>query len=810
MYSVVACLTTQHDYRLVVLAALICAAAALTTFKIYSHVAASRRFQRTGLLLLTGMCAGSGIWATHFIAMLAYEPGVAAGYNAVITAISLLIAVVATTAGFAIASGGSAQAPKAGGCVIGAGIALMHYTGMGALIVPGALEWNPALIVASVALGSILAATALAFFHRTQGTRARLTSAALLTLAICGLHFIGMGAVTIVPDPTVAVHPSRVDGAVMALAVMAATLLVILSGITATALIESERRRQREQELNERGALMQAIIDNFPGGISLLNADLHIALINETAKKLLNLPDHLFAAGLPPVEDVFRFNANRGEYGPGDIDEHVHSRMALARAGQPHRFERERPDGTVIEVRGVPLAGGGFVTIYLDMTERRRSEAKIVHMAHHDALTDLPNRVLLRQRLEHALTGALRGRQGLAVLMVDLDRFKEVNDTLGHSVGDLLIRAVADRLRSVLREGSTIARLGGDEFAILDQVTDAALEATVLAERIQTALQTPFDLGDHQVVVGASIGIAIAPNDGTDADQILRNADLALYRCKADRHGTYCFFEPAMDARMRARRALEFDLRKAVQNAEFEVHYQPFVDLASNAVSGFEALLRWHHPERGLVSPAEFIPVAEENGLIMPIGEWVLRQACSEAANWPDHVRVAVNLSPAQFKNKNLVQMVLSALAASCLPANRLELEITESALLHNSAATVASVQQLRALGVQIAMDDFGTGYSSLAYLQSFPFDKIKIDRTFIHNLGNGSGALAILGAITTLAGNLGVPTIAEGVETQEQLEAVRAQGCCEAQGYLFSPARPASELKRLLLLGTETAQNAA
>ena len=451
-----------------------------------------------------------------------------------------------------------------------------------------------------------------------------------------------------------------------------------------------------------------------------------------------------------------------------------------------------------------------LISVLEDITDRRQAEQKIRHMAHHDALTDLPNRLLLRERLDDALASTRRGDRGLAVLVLDLDRFKEINDTLGHPVGDALLEAVARRLRSCVRDATTIARLGGDEFAIVEHVTDAAIEATVLAERLQTALSEPFDLGDHQAAVGSSIGIAIAPGDGVDADQLLKNADLALYRAKSDGRGTYRFFEPEMDARMRARRTLERDLRQALANGEFELYYQPFVNLQRNEVCAFEALLRWHHPERGMVSPVEFIPVAEEIGLIMPIGEWVVRTACAEAATWPQHIKVAVNISPVQFRNPNLVQMVFSALAASGLQGRRLELEITESALLQNSAATLATVHQLRAFDVQISMDDFGTGYSSLGYLQTFPFDKIKIDRSFINNLSKGSGALAILKAITTLADSLGVATIAEGVETQEQLEKVRTEGCTEMQGFLFSPALPATEIARLFLASPELAESAA
>ena len=805
MYSVISCLTSQHDYRVVALAAIICGASVLTSFKIYSHLAQARQLRRLALLLLAGVCTGAGIWATHFIAMLAYEPGIPTAYEPVATASSLLIAVIATTTGFAISSSPGYRLHGFGGAIIGLGIAMMHYTGMSALLVPGQPEWSAPHVIASLVIGGVFAAAAMLVYHGRERRPTFFLPAGLMTLAICGLHFTAMGAVTITLDPTIIVVPSQISDAAMVAAVTAAALAVLLSGVTATAVMENQTRRLREGELeqtnallNDRGERLQAIIDNFPGGITVLEKGLRVIVANEGAKRLLDLPDRLFSNGGPLLEDIFRFNAERGEYGPGDVEAQVAERMALAREAKPHVFERERPDGTVIEVRGTPLPGGGFVTTYMDMTERRRSEAKIVHMAHHDALTDLPNRVLLRQRLEQALASASRRNQSFAVLMVDLDRFKETNDTLGHSVGDSLLMAVARRLRGGLREGATIARLGGDEFAIIDHI-DTAAEATTLAERVQSMLQVPFDLGEHQVVAEASIGIAIAPGDGGEPDEILRNADLALYRSKAEGRCTHRFFEPAMDARMRARRKLELDLRNALPNNEFEIHYQPFVDLHTDRICGCEALLRWRHPELGMVGPKDFIPVAEEIGLIVPIGEWVLKRACAEATLWPDNIKVAVNLSPSQFKSRQLVQAVLEALSSSGLASNRLELEITESALLQGTIATVSTVQELRTLGIQISMDDFGTGYSSLGYLQSFPFDKIKIDRSFVSNLKRGAGALAILKAITTLAESLGVVTIAEGVETREELEKVRGQGCAQAQGYLFSPPRPADEVARML-----------
>jgi diguanylate cyclase (GGDEF)-like protein len=556
--------------------------------------------------------------------------------------------------------------------------------------------------------------------------------------------------------------------------------------------------------LNERSTRLQAIIDNFPGGITFLDTDLRVAVINERAKKLLELPNQLFSNGPPLLEDVFRFNANRGEYGPGDADEQVATRMALARAGRPHVFERERPNGTVIEVRGVPLQDGGFVTTYMDMTDRRRSEAKIMHMAHHDALTDLPNRALLHERLQQAIASALRGHHAVAILILDLDRFKDVNDSLGHSVGDCLLKAAADRLRAGLRQGAMIARLGGDEFAIVDtvdDVTDAAIEATAIAERVQMLLSAPFDLGDHQVVVGSSIGIAIAPSDGADPDRLLKSADLALYRAKSDSRGTHRFFEPEMNRLMQARRDLERDLRNALVNCQFELYYQPFVELQSGNIAGCEALLRWHHPLRGMISPADFIGLAEETGLIEPIGEWVLRNACAEAAKWPDHVRIAVNLSPAQFKSPQLLPTVVSALASSGVPPQRLELEVTESVMIQDSEAALATLQQLHNLGVRIAVDDFGTGYSSLSFLREYPFDKIKIDRTFVSELSGASDdSRAIVRAVVHLAVSLGKTTTAEGVETKELFYLVRAEGCTEVQGYYVSQPRPSQDIAGLLV----------
>jgi diguanylate cyclase (GGDEF)-like protein len=393
---------------------------------------------------------------------------------------------------------------------------------------------------------------------------------------------------------------------------------------------------------------------------------------------------------------------------------------------------------------------------------------------------------------------ALHRDERLAVLFVDLDRFKAVNDTLGHPVGDALLCAVTKRLQMAVRGSDTVARLGGDEFAIV-QVGAKPTDATEIAARIIEQISAPFDILGHQVVIGASLGIAIAPTDGKEPDQLLRNADMALYRAKSSGRGCYHFFQPEMDAQMQARHALELDLRKAVLGGEFEVYYQPIVDLKSGEITGFEALVRWNHPQRGLVSPGDFIPVAEEIGLIVPLGDWVLKQACRDAATWPGTLTVAVNLSAVQFRNPTLALSIISALGATGLSASRLVLEITETVLLQDDRAILDTLHQIRALGVRISMDDFGTGYSSLSYLRSFPFDKIKIDRSFIQELGKKEDCIAIIRAVTRLGDNLGMITIAEGVETKEQLEILRAEGCTQVQGYLFSRPKPAREVPNML-----------
>lgn len=436
--------------------------------------------------------------------------------------------------------------------------------------------------------------------------------------------------------------------------------------------------------------------------------------------------------------------------------------------------------------------------------ELRTQHAHMFFMAHHDTLTGLSNRLLFHKRLDEALEQRRRRGDGVALLCLDLDHFKQVNDTLGHPAGDALLKAVAERLLACVRESDVVARLGGDEFAILQHDAVQPEQAGALAQRVIETLSAPYNLGEDRIVIGASVGIVVATPDLFSADLLLRSADIALYRAKGSGRGNFCIFEEVMNVQMQARRGIELDLREALGREEFEVFYQPLFDLNAQRVTGFEALLRWRHARRGLVPPSEFIPIAEELGLIVPIGEWVMAQACKDAMTWPGDVKVAVNLSPVQFRSVGLVDAVQRALAGSDLPAQRLELEITESALLEDSEAVLATLHELRAVGMRTALDDFGTGYSSLSYLRSFPFDKLKIDQSFVREMAHRPDCLAIVTSVLGLARELGMATTAEGVETEEQLAQLRRIGCTEVQGFLFDRPRPAADIRRWFVAGQD------
>jgi diguanylate cyclase (GGDEF)-like protein/PAS domain S-box-containing protein len=476
-------------------------------------------------------------------------------------------------------------------------------------------------------------------------------------------------------------------------------------------------------------------------------------------------------------------------------------------------WKHVKADGSLIDVAIYlrQLVHGGrpaMLLALIDITERRQAEARLAFLAHHDALTGLPNRAMLRQHLDDRIAHARHGGPQVAALCINLDGFKAVNDTLGHAIGDRLLKGVAKRLRSSLHEGDFLARLGADEFVAIHHGIARPEDAGQFAKRLIQAVGQPYLIDEHTVAITASVGIAIAPGDGDDAERLLKLADLALARPKADARGTFSFFEAAMDAKAQARRRLEVDLRAAIDEGVLRPHYQPLVNLASGRITGFEALVRWPHPERGMIPPSEFIPVAEETGLITALGGAVLRRACSEAAQWPGNLRVAVNLSPLQFRTGNLLSVVMDALKQSGLSAKRLELEITETLLMEKSESVLATLHALRMLGVRMSMDDFGTGYSSLSYLRSFPFDKIKIDQSFVRGVAGNQDAQAIVRAIINLGRGLGVTVTAEGIETEAELGCLRNEGCNEGQGFLFSKARPQEDV--LVMLARQQSQQVA
>jgi diguanylate cyclase (GGDEF)-like protein len=575
-------------------------------------------------------------------------------------------------------------------------------------------------------------------------------------------------------------------------AALSAFVIAVILSLIVRQLSRQHRSSQRRLALEKQR--LDTAIDNMTHGLTLFDASRRLIVCNQRYIDMYGLSPDVVKRGCS-FHDLM---AHRKEVGSlqGDVDEYC-SRI-LSHVMLSEDIVIHTSDGRAVQIRHRLVADGGWVATHEDITERRRSDERIAYLAHYDSLTSLPNRALFREQLEQQLKAVPEDEQ-LAILYIDIDEFKGINDSLGHSVGDELLKAVAARLRACVRETDLIARLGGDEFAVVQTDVKHPTEVTDLLARIYKIIRLPCECLGHQLTTDASIGIAMAPGDGTDLDQLLKNADLAMYSAKADGRRTHRFFEPGMDARIKARRALEVDLRQAIDDGGFEIHYQPVVNLESNVVTGCEALLRWRHPERGVISPAEFIPVAEETGLINQLGEWVLTTACAEAATWPDHVRLAVNVSPVQFKSCTLALKVAAALAASGLHATRLELEITEAVLIRDDDEALAILHQLRALGVRIALDDFGTGYSSLSYLQRFPFDKIKIDRCFVNTIADPDGSSSIVQAVVNIALSRNMTTTAEGVETEQQRKLLQTLGCTEMQGYLFAAAKPAADVTRML-----------
>jgi diguanylate cyclase (GGDEF)-like protein len=597
------------------------------------------------------------------------------------------------------------------------------------------------------------------------------------------------------------------DVATLAWSVRERLLLALVVSLAMVAGWLLRRHQLTKQRMAAERRQLSIAVNNIPQGLVLYDGSARIITCNQPYLEMFGLSPDVAKSGCT----MQRLIAHRKETGSfeGDVDEFCNAIIQEVSLGKTTRQLTQTPGGRAIEIINRPLKEGGWVATIEDITERTRADEKIAHLAHYDALTDLPNRAMFRARLEQAL-GAMRPGQQLAVLYIDIDEFKGVNDALGHPIGDELLKGVAGRLRGCLRDTDLAARLGGDEFAVIQTAITHLSETTRLVDEIHSAIREPFECMGHLITTDASIGIALAPADGMDLDGLLRNADLALYGAKADGRRTHRFFEAGMDERARARRKLELDLRQAIVDGGLAVHFQPIVNLESGQISCCEALLRWQHPERGMIPSTEFIPIAEETGLINQLGQWVLSTACTEAVNWPDHVRVAVNVSPVQFRSKTLALNVAATLAASGLAASRLELEITEAVLIRDDEAALEMLHQLRKVGVRVALDDFGTGYSSLSYLQRFPFDKIKIDRSFIKDLAGPGASSSIVQAVVNIAAASDMMTTAEGVETEQQRNLLFILGCNEMQGHLFSPAVAAADVRRLLFSHRGKAMSAA
>ena len=772
MLTVLGCIVQQHDLVLVALAAGICALASLTTTAVLRH--AARSAAGFGWIAVAAVAGGSGIWATHFIAMLAFAPGLPTAYDLGLTILSFGLAVLLCGLGITVALIPPRRVwSLVGGALLGGGIAAMHYTGMAAFAVPGHVHWDATLVSASLVLGGVFGAAALGVTLGVRGHVGQFCGAALMLVAICSHHFTAMGAVTIVPDPTVAIPGHSVPTSWLAVAVALASFAILLLAGAALA-VDLRDRRHTAQEGERLRSLANAAVE----GLVVLKDD-RIVSANDSFAALVGVP--------------------AGELPGRAIASHLAPEL-LRRAGstpsdQPIEAELHTADGGVIPVemivRPVEYAAKPHQAVALrDLRARRRAEKQIHFLAHHDPLTGLANRASFALRLENEMRAANAASRKLAVLCLDLDRFKEVNDLFGHAAGDLLLQRVATAVSRLLEADQMMARLGGDEFAIL-MPCEHAVAAGRLAEAVIAAVEGTSQDGHEGPPAATSIGIAIYPDDAREPTLLLSYADTALYRAKDEGRNTFRFYEQRMGNEVRERRLLEHDLRHAIARREFEIVYQPQTAVGSGDTIGFEALLRWRHPVHGDVAPSLFIPIAEESGTILPIGEWILREVCREAASWPKRLSIAVNVSAVQIHAANFVSLVHEVLLNTGLEASRLEIEITETALIRDPTRALHTLRQLKALGLRIAMDDFGTGYSSLSNLRSFPFDKIKIDRSFVRSVGTNEQTAAIVRSVLGLGRGLGLPVLAEGVETEEELRFLQAEECFAAQGYLIG--RPGS-----------------
>ena len=786
MLRVIGCITQEHDLRLVVLAACICALGCATTTILLSRAQGASAPATYKWLLGTAVVFGSSVWSLHFVAMLAFMPGMSIAYNLPATFISVAVAVFGSLAAFFAwrLLPWRAGSIGASSIVLTAAVAGMHYTGVDAMQVPGTMTVDPGMVAASLAVCLMCALIALVRSDKLSTAKwRRWEVSGWLALSICGVHFIGMAAIQIKlglmhgPD-------NAVMGSDTLAIIVASVSLALLVVSLAAALMDRHLSRRENQEL-DRMRLMsdfaqEGIVIHRKGKVLEVNSA-GLRLFGKAAESIIGRPIlSLFAEKSVPAL----------------------SRRMLCPPEQllPEEVEIETTTGCSIQVefscRVIDFKGQPATAVALrDLTERKNSEARILHLAHHDALTDLPNRSLLQERLSRALAVAAQDGTKTAILYLDLDRFKPVNDVLGHAGGDALLIQVADRLSEEIRSADTLARVGGDEFIIVQMNAASPERVSTLVERIITRLNTPFQIAGRLVEIGVSVGIALYPTDGTNSESLLRAADMAMYRVKEEGRGSFRFFDASMDAKLVDRHLLEQDLRRALERDELALFYQPLANCRTGEIDGFEALMRWRHPTRGMVPPTEFIPLAEDVGIIGQLGRWAIETACRDAVGWNTCAKVAVNVSPVQFRQSTLLGVVSDALAKTGLEPARLEIEVTEGVFIEDTARAVSILSGLHALGVRVSLDDFGTGYSSLSYLRLFNFDKVKIDQSFIRDMDQDGEAMKIVKAIIGLGHNLGLSITVEGVETLEQLIFLRKQGSDHLQGYLLGRPMESADL---------------
>lgn len=762
----------SHDLKLVLLAASICALGSFITLFLFAQAREMHGQGRSGWLFLAGFAAGAVMWTTHFVALLAFQPNISIGFDPALTGGAFFVGVLLATVGMAIAAYGPGHAGQIGGGVVGLAAVALHFTAMASLHVSGKIAWNSTLLVMGVVLCGTAATLAIGR-ARNEGRNVQVIAPLLLAAGICVMHFVGMAAITITPSTETPIPPKSIDPTILGYFVGAMVLLLLGTGVATTMIARGARKDAQTQLRNIADASVEGLI--LTDGCTILDFNASVGALAG--------PGRASEMRGKPIWETLDYTGDR----------------SLSRF-ETQILTDEGPVPVEVIARDTEAEGAvRRIFAVRDLRERRAAEQRILYLAHFDTLTGLPNRASFQDHLENDLA-AIKERGGdLALMIIDLDRFKEINDVHGHAAGDELLKATAARIVALLSHHEFAARLGGDEFVIVQTGRNQPESAGRLADKLLEVFNQPVLLAGQPFHVGLTIGISLSPRDGTDTRSLLANADLALYRAKEQGRSRACFFTPDMDETVRQRRILAQQLTQAIERDELEVHYQAQASIETGEIIGFEALARWNHPTHGYVAPSEFIPIAEETDLILHLGEWMLRKVCSEAANWTHPYSVAVNLSPIQFKLPNLPEIVHQTLLETGMPPHRLELEITESALIDDLQRTLDMLRRIKALGVSIAMDDFGTGYSSLSTLQAFPFDKLKIDKSFVDKIGSRQQATVIVTAVLGLGRSLDIPVLAEGVESEAQRAFLSSESCSQAQGFLYGRPAPLAEIMHLV-----------